>query len=326
MLTSLQTSTIRAGNAPDWIHLLPVGTFKGADGRGPYNVPNPAAIMAVSMMEGKLCVDVNHSTDLAAPHGQPSPAIGWIVEMQRRPDGVWGRVEWTPAGRSLFAEKSYRGVSPVFAHDDKGNVIRILRASLTNVPNIMELTSLHARQAALGTYQPTETDRLVFAAMGLNVQDLVAAKSRQATQAMVANVSQGLSQTDLTVCQRMGIDPAAFAGQRNAAANGENTFGLSPQEQEICRRMNINPMDFAAQRAGGDSFGLTRTEQDVCRRAKVDFRQYADWKRAGGDSPLVSAVPPESMALCKRFGDDPADWAVRYFSTPIPGQNMRWRQ
>jgi phage I-like protein len=67
---------------PEWVHLLPIGTFSGVDGRGPYTVPDPAAVIAASMAVRRLPVDENHATDLAAPKGEPSPARGWIVEMQ----------------------------------------------------------------------------------------------------------------------------------------------------------------------------------------------------------------------------------------------------
>jgi len=40
-----------------------------------------------------LIIDENHATDHAAPHGLPAPSRGRIVEMQGRPDGIWGRVE-----------------------------------------------------------------------------------------------------------------------------------------------------------------------------------------------------------------------------------------
>jgi hypothetical protein len=37
---------------------------------------------------GKMPIDENHATDLAAPEGQPSPARGWIVALNARADSV----------------------------------------------------------------------------------------------------------------------------------------------------------------------------------------------------------------------------------------------
>ncbi|MTW19099.1 hypothetical protein GJ689_23145 [Rhodoplanes serenus] len=136
-----------AAAAPEWVHLLPAGTFRGADGRGPYTLADAAGVIAASMAAGKLAVDENHAIDLAAPQGRPAPARGWIVEMQARDDGLWGRVEWTAAGAQLVTDHAYRGLSPAFvAERDGGRVVRLLRASLTNDPNL-RLATLHHRSS-----------------------------------------------------------------------------------------------------------------------------------------------------------------------------------
>lgn len=131
--------------APEWVHLLPAGEARTHDGRGPYRVRDVPALLATSLPAGgKLALDENHSTDLAAPKGLPAPARGWIVELQGRTDGIWGRVEWTDEGRALA--RSYRGISPVIVHTTKGDITAILRASLTNTPNIDRLRSMHSEQ------------------------------------------------------------------------------------------------------------------------------------------------------------------------------------
>ena len=131
--------------APEWVHLIPSGTVSGADGRGPYTA-DLAAIMRDSMTSGRLVLDECHATDLAAPRGEPAPARGWIVELQQRADGIWGRVEWTETGRALMADKSYRGISPCIAVTRNGTIKRVLRASLTNDPNL-PLKHLHSRSS-----------------------------------------------------------------------------------------------------------------------------------------------------------------------------------
>jgi len=135
-----------AASAPDWVHLLPAssGAISTGDARGPYQVADAAALIAASFAEvDRLPIDENHATDLAAPLGQPSPARGWIVEMQARADGIWGRVEWTEAGRALVADHAYRAISPVVLHDTAKRIMRILRASLVNRPNLRGLAALN---------------------------------------------------------------------------------------------------------------------------------------------------------------------------------------
>jgi phage I-like protein len=130
--------------APEWVHLVPAGTVRGLDGRGPYTLADPAGVIARSMQAGRLPIDENHSTDHALKAGGAAPARGWIVEMQAREDGIWGRVEWTPAGQALLEAREYRGISPVFTHTaTDGEVLQLLRAALTNAPNLTQLTTLH---------------------------------------------------------------------------------------------------------------------------------------------------------------------------------------
>ena len=140
--------TLHAAAAPEWIHLLPASGSTGVDGRGPYHYADAQAIISASMKPGKLVVDENHSTDLAAKEGHPAPARGWITQMQARADGIWGRVEWTDSGKTLMADAAYRGISPVFLSTKEGVVTRILRASLTNEPNL-PLKTLHAKETVM---------------------------------------------------------------------------------------------------------------------------------------------------------------------------------
>lgn len=172
------------GDVPEWIHLVPAGEFKGADGRGPFVLTNPQAVIERSMRAGKLCLDECHATDLAAPEGRPAPARGWIVEMQSRADGLWGRVEWTSAGRQLMAEQAYRGVSPVMrtAKAAPHTVFDVLRASLTNDPNL-GLTSLHQREADTMSFPKELLSRLGLA-------------EGSDTAAIVAAVAKSLDQVD----------------------------------------------------------------------------------------------------------------------------------
>ncbi|SOC83113.1 Mu-like prophage I protein [Ensifer adhaerens] len=137
------------GGVPEWLNLLPATSFEGVDGRGPYAAPNIPALIALFQREGvKLPIDENHAIDLAGKAGMPSPARGWIVDMQARADGLWGRVEWTAAGEAMVAGKDYGYISPVFTHSESSPYVigKILRVALTNDPNLKFLKSLHSNQ------------------------------------------------------------------------------------------------------------------------------------------------------------------------------------
>jgi phage I-like protein len=138
---------------PEWVQLLPAanGEVRTHDGRGPYLVRDPVAIIAASFADprdkGGLLIDENHALDLAAPKGGPAPARGHITELQARADGIWGRVTWTATGRALLGERAYRGISPVILFDETtGEIAAILRAGLTNYPNLRGLAALNTEE------------------------------------------------------------------------------------------------------------------------------------------------------------------------------------
>ncbi len=148
---SAQSNGAGAAAAPEWIELLPAGVFYGRDGRGPFRLDDPAAVIASTtalQMNAGLPIDYDHATDFGAPEGRPAPAAGWIRELEVRSGAVWGRVEWTARAASSIVTREYRYVSPVFQFDPKdGSVTRLLRAGLTNNPNL-HLTAIAASRTA----------------------------------------------------------------------------------------------------------------------------------------------------------------------------------
>ncbi len=140
-----------AGGAPEWIELLPAGEFHGRDGRGPFRLSNPDAVIASTValgMNAGLPIDYDHATDFAAPEGRPAPAAGWIRALEVRVGAIWGRVEWTERAAAAITAREYRYISPVFQFDPgDGGVTRLLRAGLTNNPNL-QLTAIAAAEIA----------------------------------------------------------------------------------------------------------------------------------------------------------------------------------
>jgi phage I-like protein len=140
---------VEAGAAapPDWIQLIPAGSFRGRDGRGPYRLADPGSVIAATMalrMQAGIPIDYDHATDFAAPSGNPAPAAGWITELAIRNGAIWGRVEWTDRAARAIRGHEYRYISPVFQYSPgDGTITRLLRAGLTNNPNLY-LTAISA--------------------------------------------------------------------------------------------------------------------------------------------------------------------------------------
>ncbi|CDP54061.1 Mu-like prophage FluMu I protein [Devosia sp. DBB001] len=242
-LFSYQDLPAAADDVPEWIHLLPAGEIRTVDGRGPFRVSDVAALMARSMeiSGNRLVLDENHATDIAAPRGEPAPARGWIVALEERPTGVWGKVEWTKAGRELMADKAYRGISPAIAHDRNKRVGAILRASLVNRPNLLGLASLHHQEnnmdllarllAALGLPAETTEDTLVTAVTTLHQARADQAVSLQSQIDPIA-VAAGL---------QVGASAAAIAAAvATLAAEPEGAVVVSLQSElaEVTTKLN----------------------------------------------------------------------------------------
>ncbi|PIW30406.1 MAG: hypothetical protein COW30_02540 [Rhodospirillales bacterium CG15_BIG_FIL_POST_REV_8_21_14_020_66_15] len=132
---------------PEWIHLMTPGQLNARDGRR-FQLDDAVAVVRDSLARSaNLVVDYEHQTDLAEKNGQPAPAAGWIKDLSVRPDGIWGRVEWTAKAADMIRAREYRFLSPTFTHAKTAphQVRIILRAALTNNP-ALELTALATNQ------------------------------------------------------------------------------------------------------------------------------------------------------------------------------------
>lgn len=191
----------------EWLHLLPGGgVVETEDSRGPYTVPSyDAVVTAFNAAGNPLVVDECHATDLAAPKGGSAPARGWIVALESRGDGIWGKVEWNAAGRQLREDKAYRGISPAILHDKAKRVLAIARASLINLPNLKGLTALHQEETtmdwkamlieALGL-DADATDEAIKAAvtkkLGMGDEDVAEEALQSALQAQAKPIATAL--------------------------------------------------------------------------------------------------------------------------------------
>lgn len=199
------------GTVPSRIQILPAGRkIKGVDGRE-WTLADPAALCAkmntsdrVTVRNG-CCIDENHSTDLSAPKGGEAPAFGWFRNFSVETDGsIWADVEWNSRGQKAVAEKEYRYISPVFTRDKDGNITEILRAALTNNPNL-DNPALNSSQE---TEEEKNMDKELCAALGI--------PETATTQDALAAVAK--LKTELNGAQNKGVDLAAYAPRADLAA------------------------------------------------------------------------------------------------------------
>ncbi|MCR9073910.1 MAG: phage protease [Alphaproteobacteria bacterium] len=179
------------GEAPKWVHLLPAGTFQGRDGRGPFSIDDAKALLAASQDPGlDMVIDYDHQTDYAAVPkvGGVAPAAGWVRGFDIRDDGIWAHVDWTPKAAAMIVAREYRYISPVFAADKKtGKVARLLRAALTNTPNL-PITSIN-RSTPNGDTSMDELLKSLQAALGLGDDADAEAVVKAATDLKASSVA-----------------------------------------------------------------------------------------------------------------------------------------
>jgi len=238
--------------APDWVHLLPgpLGLpIRTGDGRGPYRVEDAGRLIAESFAEtDRLAIDENHATDLAAPRGEPAPARGWIVAMEARPDGIWGRVEWNGSGQALLADRAYRGISPVILHDKAGVIRSILRASLVNRPNLRGLTALNQEDPEAMAFMEKLKEMLGLPA-GATEDDILAAiggrQSDAAMQSAIAEIGAALGVEG-------GETSSVVAAARVAGAGKESLVALQAQVDRLTAELTETVT--ARKRAASEAF------------------------------------------------------------------------
>jgi len=142
----------------------PSGRLYGRDGRGPFRLDDPAAVIAstTALQMNAACPSTTTMPPISArpkdgPLRRPDGFANSKCAAARYGDGSNGR-----RGRQVRSWRAeYRYVSPVFQFDPKdGSVTRLLRAGLTNNPNL-HLTAIAASRIAAADNQ-TKDQRMEF--------------------------------------------------------------------------------------------------------------------------------------------------------------------
>jgi phage I-like protein len=298
-----------AASAPEWIELLPAGVFYGRDGRGPFRLDDPAVVIestrALQMSAG-LPIDYDHATDFGAPEGRPAPAAGWIRELADRSGALWGRVEWTARAAHSIVAREYRYVSPVFQFDPKtGAVTRLLRAGLTNNPNL-HLTAIAAAQVVAAKHD-IRSDSMEFPIQEL--RELLDLEESASSADVIAKVRE--------------LRAAAHASEIGAHAHDPAHYVAIAEFERALTELNALKLERTRERA-------THTVEDAVRAGKIvpaqrewaiaycaaDPRGFAAFAAKqpsilGGDSGLGGEPPVErrlgvlnsaELVICAQLG------------------------
>jgi phage I-like protein len=306
---------------PEWIQLIPAGSFHGRDGRGPYLLADPTAVVAATnalRMRAGIPIDYDHATDFAAPQGNPAPAAGWITEFAIRSDAIWGRVEWTARAASSIRAHEYRYISPVFQYSPRdGTITRLLRASLTNNPNLY-LTAISAAgdeesnmdeflkqlREILGLADDASADDILKRLRAMTDTDAAAAHRAESFDAAryvaVADFQQALTELNALKTQRArenaehAVDEAIRAGKLAPAhrewaisycaadPRGFDTFAAR-QPVVLAGEMNLGGDPRTALSRSHTGSMLSATEVAICGLLGVTPTDFVKRKSGGAD-------------------------------------------
>lgn len=112
---------------PQWVQLTPRGRAFTRDGRE--FVFDPEHLAAQFAAGGlRLPIDFEHESEFTRSLGA-KPARAWIEQVEARPEGLFGRVEWLPDAISALKAKAYRYLSPTFWFEADGITARLMKAA-----------------------------------------------------------------------------------------------------------------------------------------------------------------------------------------------------
>jgi phage I-like protein len=229
-----------SGAAPASIELIPAGAvIHGRDGRTWKNSNPQKVVLNSTARLSKLVIDENHATDLSAPKGGSSPAMGWMTGLRTGEGGsIWADVQWTKRGEQAVLNKEYSFISPVFLHDEQGEITVVLRAALTNSPN-PHLPALNSEQSSTKRpeliNQEESMNKELCAALGLpetadGAEILAAVKAlnaaKAAPQAQVRADTGGGNKA-------VAVDLAAYAPRADLNAMEARALAVEQQLAEL---------------------------------------------------------------------------------------------
>ena len=305
-----------SGKIPETIQLLPAGDYvAGRDGRR--WIKNNPELIAQRSNEylPQHIIDENHSTDLRAPKGEESPAMGWFSAITAKEDGsIWAAVSWTARGKAALENQEYRYISPVFKVSVNGAIESILRAGLTNTPNI-NLPILNSTQTAPADNPAKEKgmNKEICAALGLredatenDVLTAITALKTQLNSAKPVDLTAYAPRADLVQMEERAVNAETQLAELNAAQLKEKA--VIAVEKAVSER-KIAP-------ASKDAYlAMCASEEGLANFAKIMESTPAiipaGVSAAAGTPPASEThteLNAEELNMCKAMGYTQEEW------------------
>jgi phage I-like protein len=150
--------------------------------------------------------------------------MGWMTNLRAGEGGsIHADVEWTKRGAEAVLNREYSFISPVFLHDEQGEITVVLRAALTNSPNL-QLPALNSEEPEKINTE-VSMNKAMLLALGL---------SETATEAdALAAVSALQNKAALNAAKPDVVDLAAYAPRADLNAMEARALAAEKQIAEL---------------------------------------------------------------------------------------------
>lgn len=297
---------------PQWVQLTPRGRAFTRDGRE--FVFDPEHLAAQFAAGGlRLPIDFEHEGEFTRTLGA-KPARAWIEQVEARPEGLFGRVDWLADAITALKAKAYRYISPTFWFEADGITARMMKAAALVASPALGMPSL----ASASHEQDTTMDKTVLAQLGLpetasaaeataaiamlkagDPTKFVPIAQHEATQAALASaqaeIQTGKDAAQAALCATL-VDDAVKAGKIAPAAR-EQYVALAAAAFDLTKA-TIAAMPVllkAGEAETGDETGAEKPSTDaIALGAKA--REYMDEQAAKG----IQVSSAEAVAHLQR--------------------------
>lgn len=196
---------------PEWIQLIPIGQWD-------HDLYGRISIAASDILEFKRNFEakIRKGVFITAGHegSEELPAQGWVLAVDNRPDGLWGKVDWTQLGKQTLSDKQFKFFSPEFyleyedpeTHQVYRNVLT--GGALTKSPYFKELQAVVFSDKHINQPQPNT----------MNTADILKKKASERSDAEKAFLTANKAKMSEPEIAQVTAEEAAAKVEADAAA------------------------------------------------------------------------------------------------------------
>lgn len=230
------------------VKVSPVGDVIGYDGRS-FRIDGEMVLASIERNGLHIVLDENHSF---------AEAAAWFLKdsFEVREDGIYASIEWTPKGKSLAENKSYRYLSPVFDMGDNRSVIGLDSVGLVNRPNLLnneinkkeeeildELAKLKEENKKLQESNDALKKELETFKKGTTLEVNTTGADTQAAEMKALK-----EQNDKVLVEfgEMKTFVAKFGEQKTLEENNNSSKTLSENEKKVAKQLGLSDEQYLA--------------------------------------------------------------------------------